>query len=298
MINLKKEEKKMNNRRIGISADCVCDLPQSYISENDIGLAGFYITTENGKFLDGKEISSQNVIDYYRKGNKAITTSPPSVEEFKKFFRDMLKEYDQLIHITVSSGASDSYKFAAEALDKDDELRGRVILVDSLSLSTGMAHLIMRAAEMSKSGYSMLEIVAELDKIREHINAVFIAESSTEMYRNGRISKTANRFCKIFGFHPIFKVKGGNVVFGGVEYGGIKGAAKRFIKKTLKKKNIIDTRRLFITHVGCRKSEIEYIKAEVAKRIEFDEVIVTNASATISGNSGAETFGLLYLNKC
>ena len=56
----------------------------------------------------------------------------------------------------------------------------------------------------------------------------------------------------------------------------------------------IDKRRLYITHVGLAKKDIDWIMSEVEKRISFDEVYVTQASPAISVNVGPGTFGLLY----
>ena len=78
-----------------------------------------------------------------------------------------------------------------------------------------------------------------------------------------------------------------------VQIGNYEKSALRYVRKELKTPNI-RTDRIFITHAGCTARDIK-LKREVNRIMKFDSVIVTKASATISGNSGPRTFGLLYV---
>ena len=67
------------------------------------------------------------------------------------------------------------------------------------------------------------------------------------------------------------------------------------MKGEVKKNQRINKKRAFITHVGCSVRFIGAVKAEVEKLCHFEELISTKASATISGNCGMGTFGILYV---
>ena len=51
---------------------------------------------------------------------------------------------------------------------------------------------------------------------------------------------------------------------------------------------------LFITHVGLDRRELEFIREEVLKRVEFKKIYVQKASPGIAVNVGKGTFGLLF----
>ena len=287
----------MSDYNIGISTDSACDMPKRLAEINDIGVIRFYVKTETGLFRDGDEISSQNVAEYYRKGGAALVTDEAQVDEYAEFFRDMLSRYSEIVHIAVSSGTSNSFDRATIALEQLGMLSDRVKVVDSETLSTGMAHLVLKAVELRDKGCSSHEIVSAVEEMRDHLNVSFISQSPKQMFKSGRMSNAANSFCSSLHVHPIFKLKSGRIVLGGIGVGDMRGAVKRYIRKQLRRTSGIDTHRLFITHVGLSFEDITRVKNEVAKKIRFEDVTVTDASASISGNCGEGTVGLLFLKK-
>ena len=287
----------MSEYNIGISTDSACDMPKRLAEINDIGVIRFYVKTETGMFRDGDEITSQNVAEYYRKGGAALVTDEAQVDEYADFFRDMLSRYSEIIHVTVSSGTSNSYERAAAALEQLGMLSDRVKLVDSETLSTGIAHLVLKAVELRDRGCSSHEIVSAVEKMRDNLNVSFISQSPKQMFKSGRMSNAANSFCSALHVHPIFKLKNGRIVLGGIGVGDMRGAIKRYIRKQLRRVSVVDTSRLFITHVGLSLDDIELVRSEVAKKVRFDNVTVTDASASISGNCGEGTVGILFVRK-
>ena len=90
-------------------------------------------------------------------------------------------------------------------------------------------------------------------------------------------------------------MKNGKMTLKGVEAGNPERSVLRYIKKELKNKKNINTKRIFITHAYCSVKNIAEVKAAVEKYCNFDEIIVTKASATVSGNCGPGTVGVLYV---
>ena len=79
------------------------------------------------------------------------------------------------------------------------------------------------------------------------------------------------------------------------DIGNYRKSAARYIRAELKSGSKIKRNRLFITHAGCTASDIKMVKKYVSSFMKFDEVVATNASATISSNCGPKTFGLIYI---
>lgn len=288
---------KMNDKKIGITTDCGCDLPDEFLKVNDIKLIYFYLLTDRGRFRDRDEMSAANVIEYFENGGSRILTEAPPLNEYIDFFRRRLERYDEIIHISISSGVSDSYQKALAAREKLGEARDRVHIVDSLNLSTGLGHIVIKAVEMRSGGSSAEEIIDSLITMRKYVSTTFISHSTDYLYRNGRIGKIAHCLCHLLHIHPVMNLKDGKIKLKSVEFGGIDSASKRYIRKELRKYHSIDNHRLFITHAGCRVKKLSAIKDEISKISSFDEIITTKASATISSNCGADTFGLLFFYK-
>lgn len=284
----------MIENKLGVTTDCVCDLPQEILDEYSIELIPFNIVTERGRFCDFSEITSDNVLEYIADGHKAVSM-PMDVGEYKHFFEKCLKKYDKILHISITSGMSLGYKNACEAAKEFD---GRVTVFDSLHLSTGMGHIVIKAARLAGEDKTVEEIVPELAEMRARVSTSFIAYSADYLYINGKIKKSTASFCKTFGIHPILSLnKEGRMVLGGIQVGNYDKAAKRYIKSKLKKHKNIDGSCIFITHAGCSTKMIEMVKGMVKNYNFAEKIEITNASATVSSNCGPNAFGVLFVCK-
>lgn len=284
-------------KNIGITTDCVCDLPDDYLKTHDINVIYFYIITETGRFRDGFEITSGNVLEYLENGGTKAETNAPAPEEYRDFFLKQLKTYDEVIHISISEKLSLSYHNANEALKLMGESGGKVRIIDSEHLSTGIGHMVVRAVEMRNSGCSSDEIVAESERLKPLISTSFITMNADYLYRNGRVSKNVRRLCDSFALHPVLGMKRGRIVLKGIMVGNYENSVMRYINGELRNNAKINKHRLFITHAGCTVKLINAAKSRAEKLCRFDEILVTRASATISCNCGMGTVGFLFLRE-
>lgn len=282
-------------RKIGITADCVCDLPDEYLAYNDIDIIYFYISTDTGRFRDGFEIDSRNIIEYLEDGGVKSETKEPSSSEFKSFFEKALKNNSEIIHVCISSGTSDSYKNALDAREHMGDRGKRVHIVDSYHLSTGMGHMIIKAVDMRDEGCTSKEIVKELDSMKKRVSSSFITRSADYLYRNGRVSKLVRDITAALKIYPVLTMKKGKMALKTIQIGSYDKAVIRYIRNELRYDRRINKGRLFVTHAGCTVKTIGDVRAEIDKLCSFDEVVVTTASATVSSNCGPGTLGVLYV---
>lgn len=284
----------MRGKKICITTDCTCDLPKNTINKYDIHIIYFYIETDTGRFKDVDEITASNIFEYHLNGGQKSITNPPPPEEFAEIFSNILSEYDEIIHIAISSGISQCFKNSTAAVELLGEEGKRIHIFDSRHLSTGTGQLVIKAAQLAQAGCSTDEILAEIEIMKKRVSTSFMADNADYLYRNGKVGKAVKNICTLFKIHPVLEMKDGFLKLKTMQIGNYKGSALRYIRRELKNPDSIKKTRLFITHAGCSVSDIKLIKEEVAKLKKFDEVIVTKASATISGNCGPRTFGVLF----
>lgn len=284
-------------KRVGITTDCVCDLPEEYIKANGVELIYFYISTDTGRFKDGYEITSGNILEYLEDGGRKAETDAPGAGEYRAFFEDCLKRYDEIVHISVSSQVGLSNKKATAAVEQMGANKARVTVVDSEHLSTGMGHMVMRAVELRDGGSSAAEIADEMVRMRSKVSTTFITQSADYLYRNGQIGQRVAKICTFFSIHPVLVLKNGRISLKMVRIGNYERSVMRYVRSELKCGGEIDHKRLFITHAGCTLKMISQIREEAQRLCHFDEVKVTQASATVSGNCGPGTVGVLFIHK-
>lgn len=281
---------------IGISTDCVCDLPYEYVAENNVGIVYFYIATKTGRFRDVHEITSENMLEYLEGQNGEALTFAPDVEEYCRFFKTNLENHQEIIHICVSRHISQSYNNAVKAAEELQEEGKRVHVVDSGHLSTGLGHMVMHAVDLLQAGRTIPQILEALEKMRPHISTSFVTVNADYLYLNKRVSKGVRDICRYFTLHPVLAMKDGKITLKKVLVGNYERASLRYIRGELRRHKGINKKRAFITHVGCSVRFIGDVKREVERHCHFEELISTKASATISGNCGMGTFGILYVH--
>lgn len=293
------KRKGMLMKKIGITADCVCDLPEKYLEEHDIGIVYYYITTSTGMFRDGYEITSVNILEYLENGGGKSDTNPPSPKEYMAVFVSALERYDEIVHFSLSEKIDSTTHNAKVALGLMGEGGKRVTVIDSENLSTGMAPMIMNAVEMRDGGSSVAEIAEASEAMKSRISSSYMTPNMDYLFRGSKIQKQIKAVCEFLGIYPVLTLKKGSITLKEFLIGlrNYENAVLRFIRKELRHSDKIDKRRLFITHAGCTVRLLSRVREQVDGQCSFEEVIVTKASATIASNCGPGSIGIQFLRK-
>lgn len=281
--------------KIGICTDCICDLPEDYLEANGIDVMHFYIHTAAGRFRDGEEITSENILEYLESGETIVKSNIPDPEEYRGFYEKILTQYDEVIHIATSDKIGDSYPNALASLELMGENAKRVTLVNSWSVSSGLGHMVLRAVQLRDSGKSTAEIVRACEEMKTKISASFIVPNADYLYRMGKVSKGVKTLSKVLHIHPVLCAKNGKLTVKSFQAGNYDKAIMRYVRHEFKHSSKIDKGQLFITHAGSPAKIISQIKAEAKKLCDFEKVTVTKASAAISSNCGPQTVGVLFV---
>lgn len=287
----------MAKKKVGVIAECVCDLPRSIIEKYDIDIVYFLVKTDSGVFTDTDEITSENIIGYMEAGGKMSKSSAPSAEVYVQAFREKLKNYEEVFLPTISSSISNSYANAVEAVKEMGDEGKHVHIFNTGHLSTGLGHIVIRAAELAKAGESAEKITDALSYLRDRVSTSFITMNVDYLYRNGLVSQTVKQLCGAFNAHPVLAMKNGVLTAEAIKFGNYRKACLRYIRHKLRNSGAIDKTRLFITHSGLSSKIIDEIKSEINKLCSFEEIIVIKASATVSSNCGPGSVGVLFIRK-
>lgn len=287
----------MPKKKVGVIAECVCDLPRSIIEKYNIDIVYFLVKTDSGVFTDTDEITSENIIGYMEAGGKMSKSSAPSAEVYVQAFREKLKNYEEVFLPTISSSISNSYANAVEAVKEMGDEGKHVHIFNTGHLSTGLGHMVIRAAELAKAGESAEKITDALSDLRDRVSTSFITMNVDYLYRNGLVSQTVKQLCSAFNAHPVLAMKNGVLTAEAIKFGNYRKACLRYIRHKLRNSGAIDKTRLFITHSGLSSKIIDEIKSEINKLCSFEEIIVTKASATVSSNCGPDSVGVLFIRK-
>ena len=161
-------------------------------------------------FIDGKEYLEDITLtqeEFYEKleGDADISTSQPSVGELQDTFDEILKDYDELVFIPMSSGLSGTCQTATMLAEDYD---GRVCVVNNQRISVTMRQSTLDAIELAKKGFSAKEIKDILEKHKFDSSIYITLETLKYLKEGGRITPAAAAIGTVLNLKPVLQIQG------------------------------------------------------------------------------------------
>jgi len=282
------------NMRTKITADSTCDLPDDIVDRYGIGIIPLYIIKDEKAYKDRLEISVSDVFEYVESGAGMTRSNAVNVFEYQEQFSRYLKEYDAVIHISLSVSLSACHQNACIAAGDFDS----VYVVDSQSLSTGSGHIVLDAAIMAENGMAPSQIVKELGLLVPRVEASFVIGTLKYLYKGGRCSGLAALGANLLKLNPCIEVKDGSMSVGKKYRGSFDKIVFQYVEDRLSGRDDIDPRRVFVTYPPGVKDELVGQIVDKVKSIRhFDEVVCCEAGCVISNHCGPICVGVLFYRK-
>lgn len=277
-------------KKICISAESTIDLPKELLKKYDIHTVPFTVLLGEKAGLDG-DITPTEIFDYVDKTGVLPKTSAINDVQFEEYFKALLKDYDEVIHISLSSEISSA---CSNAFRVASEMKG-VYVIDSRSLSTGIALEAIYASKLVKEGLSAEEIV---EKVKARIPAnqtSFVLATVDYLHKGGRCSSLAKLGALLFRIRPQIIMADGKMSPGKKYTGKQLSCVVNYVRDTLEQFNTPDKSLVFITHSMATPDMVEAARKQLEEK-GFENIVETTAGATISSHCGPKCLGILYLN--
>ncbi|MCM1252604.1 MAG: DegV family protein [Clostridium sp.] len=145
--------------------------------------------------------------EFYEKlaAGAAVVTSQPTPESVLKLWDELLKDYDEIVHIPMSSGLSGSCQ-SAVMLSEDYE--GRVQVVNNQRISITQRQSVLDALMLAKQGKSAAEIKEILEKDKFNSSIYIMLDTLYYLKKGGRITPAAAALGTILKLKPVLQIQG------------------------------------------------------------------------------------------
>lgn len=145
--------------------------------------------------------------EFYSKlrDNGDISTSQPSPQEVTDMWDSVLKEYDQIVHIPMSSGLSGCCQTAMMlAQDYED----KVVVVNNQRISVTLRQSILDALKMIEAGYDGAAIKQKLEETKFDSTIYVTLDTLYYLKKGGRITPAAAALGTILRLKPVLTIQG------------------------------------------------------------------------------------------
>ena len=141
------------------------------------------------------------------KDNADIATSQPTPDSILKMWDKLLKEYDQIIHIPMSSGLSGSCS-TAMMLAGEDEYEGKVFVVDNRRISVTQYQSVKDAQMLAAMGMDGTQIKKRLEETAADSVIFITVDTLKYLKKGGLITPAAAALGTLLKIKPVLIILG------------------------------------------------------------------------------------------
>jgi len=276
---------------IAIVTDTTSDIPGKLCSRYQIEVLPLYVGYEGNLFLDGKEITNDQVYKKLKSGIK-VNTSAPSIGDFVTLYKNLIEAGKKTLiySIHLSSKLSSTFNIACQA--RQFFPGARIKTIDSKTAAINLGFIVLEAARAALRGESEEKIDRLIDFMIENNRLFATIENFKYLFIGGRAPVLKKFLSRSIILKPILVLDKGTVKL------------KKFVKN--KKSSMIELYRQIkkgTHHTGRKKIGIFYgqdigpaLQLEDMIRndakIEIDELILSEITTIISAHTGPDIWGI------
>lgn len=281
---------RLTSENTAIVLDSTADLPGAEKRHPSWRVVPLYIRFGEEELLrDYLDISPEEFYARLRASDVQPRTSQPSPGEFAESF-EQLAGYQRILAVLISSKLSGTY---GSALIASEQAGGRVLVIDSGTVSGGIVLLADALQRRLQRGTSEEELLACVDRYRREARYVFTLATIEYLVRGGRVGKAAGLASQLLNTKPILEIADGEVVPAGRVRG--RAASIAALERRFEAETENDTR----LHVGVVHSEARAEAEELAATLRrlrplasFD--LLTTFGPVLGTNSGPGGLGVYW----
>lgn len=162
----------------------------------------FYINEE--LFFEDISLSQEQ---FYQKllEDANISTSQPSPGEVMDLWDKILEEYEEIVHIPMSSGLS---KACETAMMLAQDYEGKVHVVDNQRISVTQRQSVMDAMKLAEKGTPAAEIKKILEEMKFESSIYITLETLKYLKKGGRVTPAAAAIGTVLNIKPVLQIQG------------------------------------------------------------------------------------------
>ena len=287
------------SRNYVFMTDSDSDLPYTIADEKHIPVVQMPYTLDNCAYMDdnGRSGIEKQLLDRMRAGSVPSTSLLPT-EAYLEIFEPVLKEKD-LLFIAFSSAMSNTFQNILEAREQllQKYPGRRFTVVDTLSISGTMTHLVLGAHALYEQGRPMEEVAQWVLDNRMRSQVWMTVGDLKYLARGGRISPTSAVFGTVLNIRPIICIGKSGKMEAVERVRGRNMAIKTIVEHTARDIDHPEDQTLILMH-GDVPEEAEKLASMLRERIPtLRDIRIQIVGPVIGAHCGPGTLASIFMGK-
>ncbi|WP_282929851.1 DegV family protein [Anaerococcus sp. Marseille-Q7828] len=286
-----------------LSSESTIDLDPSFVDELDISIINANYELNGQVYLDdfGQSLDMKVFYDNMRNG-ASPSTSRINTNTYVEYFKPILKNGKDIIHLCLSSGMSSQFDSLVQAFEllKEEFPERKMYAVDSVMASAGFGMLTSKLAQLKKEGMDIESLYKWAEDNKRHVINYTSNENLEYVARGGRISKTAATLGGLLHISPLIEVDDTGHMIVTSKIRTRKKLLKTIVDKMAANANdgLDYNDQIYISHADNIEIVDELIELIKDKFKKLDqEIKVSNIGPTIGSHIGPGTLAVFYWGK-
>lgn len=273
-------------RRVRVVTDSTADLPLDLMARWGIQIVPLRIHFGEDSFRDNLDLAPEAFYARLSQGDFP-STSQPSVGDFKHAYERVAAGGGSAISIHLSSrlsGTTQSALLAAEQVD------GCIAVVDSGQLSMALGWLVLAAAEASREGRSLEEIVGLMRELKQRAHVLALIEDLEHLRRGGRIGRARTVLGSMLDVYPILTLRHGQTTL--LERARTRQVGRRRLVELVAEMGPLE--RLAVVHADnpdLARQITDYLSPVFPR----DEILILPAGQAVTTHVGPKAVGVCFV---
>lgn len=241
-------------------------------------------------YTDSKKIYTESFSDHNGSFEKFInngkwSTSQPSIDAYKAKFEELIKKYDNILCLIMSSRLSGAYSSALLAAKEVNETKIKVF--DSLSTSSGLKLQVKRAVELNEQGANIDDVFNILETEKSKIRCIFSVDDMEPLRKSGRIGVVRQAISTILNIRPILMLEDGAIVTSQMSKGK-QDQIKRLISSVH-----INAKEIDVAYFGSPDSAVKLMSG-LTEKFTNAKITVSSVGPVLGIHLGLTAIGVAY----
>ena len=281
---------------IALVTDSTCDLPDELLEKYQINRVPIQLFINENQYLDQVTIKPERFYEIIDRERVTLKTSQPSLKSFENLYSRLCSHYDSVIALHISSALSGTWNTSAQAAEKVMRETGKQITVlDTGSLSGGLALFVNKAAEWIAAGKKHREIVAGIEAVKGKTRLFATAGSMKQLMHSGRVSRIKGILGRLLHVRPVVSLddEGRGTLTGKALTR--RGSIKDILRNLEHDPGFRDAEFL-VMHANDQNAVSQFLE-KIKSLNQSEPLAVINIATVLGAHLGAGTLGIAYLPK-
>lgn len=192
--------------KIAIMTDSNCGIMPNEGEKLGVHVLPMPVIIDGQTYYEGVDISPDKFFQRQASGAD-ITTSQPSPGDVTAMWKELLRTYDEVLFIPMSSGLSNTFQTAL-MLSGYDEFSGRVFVADNKRISVTQAQSVLDAVSLADEGRSAAQIKEILEAEALDVSIYIAVDTLEYLKKGGRITAAAAAIGTVLKLKPVLTIQG------------------------------------------------------------------------------------------